>query len=231
MFTWIKDKLLAGLFVMAIAGYFLIGMCCPAEASIIDDLSNSTFSGMVMLEDRNEAMFENITIYTPEDEEVFGIPIDIIRYKIVRFGNDDMVDDLLAAGSIDKSNTFLVSYRKLDEPFPVNAGGFLYDVSRHWLGEDAPPVYLGFYMMDTGDPLYTLYGKVYLSEFIGESGNGYYAEADILLGMEDWFNRDFLDGKISLGKDTDPSGSTYIEVFLYNISGVTYGGFGGGFRF
>ena len=199
-----------------------------AQADVFDDLSNSTFSGYVMWDvdgvGKQETMFENITTFIPKDEKLFGIPFTFGRLKVTTFGNDVVIDDILLMGEIGQSDTFYLSYRKLDEPFDVNAGGILYDVARHWWGVDAPPVYLGLYMMEGGDPLYTLYGEY-------EIATGYFVGVDVLLGMENFTNRDFLDGKVWGKHNFTPEGTTYGEVFVYNISGQTYYGGGVGFSF
>jgi hypothetical protein len=209
-------------------GACMINTC---DADVLDDLSNSTFSGYVARNDLNESYIENVTILEPTFGDVFGVAVKKIQYTVTFFGNDVILDDILAIGSIGVSDTFFPSYRKLDEPFDESAYGGIYDGLRHWMGEDAPPVYLGVYFREGGNLLYTLMGQVYLNDFFGESTNGYYMKFDILMGMESALNREYLDGRVAFGKDFEPDGSSYGEVFLENRSGWSYYGAGAGFRF
>lgn len=194
----------------------------PGPRSIWDDFSNSTMSGYVV-DGQSKAIIENITIFEPEGEELFGIPLKFARFKVVSFDGINIVDELLLIGEIGQSDTFFLSYLKMDEPFDLNAAGCLYNVTQHW-DETLTPVLVGLYVMESGNLLYTLYGEYEIS-------TGYYIGADVMLGMESAGNRDFLDGKIWGKHNFEPDGSTYGEVFLYNISGSTYYGGGVGFRF
>ena len=200
----------------------VLGLTASASAGVLDDFSNSTMSGRV-IDGQAISILENISIYEPIKEELFGFPLKFARFKVVSFDGKNIVDDLLLIGEVGSSDTFFLSYRKIDEPFDVNAGGVLYNVTQHW-DDNLPPVLIGLYIMESGNLLYTLYGEV-------EIDTGYYVGADVMLGMESAMNRDFLEGKVWAKHNFEPDGSTYGEIFLYNISGSTYIGGGVGFSF
>lgn len=204
--------------------------CPPAQADIWDDFSNSTTTGYIVRGEHN-AYIQNITVFEPAGEEILGIPIKLVRLKIVSFDGVEVVDDLLALGQTGISDTFYPSYRKLDEPFDLNAGGFVYDFARHWWGEEMPPVFLGFYVMESGNPLYTLYTDIDLNQFFGESLNGYSVGCDVLVGMESWTNPDFREYEVWIIKDTDPEGNTFLKASITNIVENTTIMFGAGITF
>jgi len=188
-----------------------------------DDFHNSTLTGYI-IDGASKSIIENVTIYTPEDEKFLGIPLTFARYRIVFFDGKDMVDDLLLVGKIgQKSDTFYVSYRKIDEPFDMNTGGVLYNVTQHW-DESLPPVLLGLYIMDDGNFMYSLLGEY-------EIATGYYIGADVIMGMEDLGNRDFVDFKVWGKHNFEPDGTVFGEVFVHNIFDKTYYGGGIGFTF
>ena len=253
------------LFIGTLVVFTFLFMGTASAGTLWDEFDNSILSGYIANGGAINVI-ENITVYEPVDEELFGVPLKFARYKVLLGDGKNVIDDLLLVGEIGDSDTFYLSYRKLDEPFDVDAVGVLYNATQHW-DEDLPPVYIGVYLMepgqvgmvdengyavysDGGNPvgkgddgytlidvkdaprmftrtasiLYTLYGEY-------EIATGYFIGADILLGMETIFNRDFLDGKIWGKHNFKPDGSTYGEIFAYNIAGNTYVGGGIGYSF
>jgi len=194
-----------------------------------DDWSNSIFNGYV-IDGNAKAYIENKLMLEPEGESLFGISFKIGEWTLTSFDGKNMVDEVLLIGEIGQSDTFYLSYLKMDEPYDLNAGGVLYNVTQHW-DDNLPPVLIGVYLMESGNFLYTLRGKYYLSEIFGEATNGYSVSADMKIGMESFNNPDFRDFKFAFRKDETPDGSVYWEVFLDNIAGATYTGGGVGFSF
>jgi hypothetical protein len=212
-----------GLLVIIMA--ILLSLSCDtAEASIWDDLKNSTFAGYAVgTGEVSQAFIENVTVYTPEDENLFGVPFKYGRYKVVSFDGKDMVDDILLIGELGESDTFYLSYRRLDEPFDVNAGGILYNVSQHW-SDKLPPMIVGLYIEDDGNPLYTFFGEY-------EIDPGYFVGCDLLLWMESLTNRNAFEGEGYVKHNLDPNGNSYIKAFVTNVVTETYYGIGVGFTF
>lgn len=215
--------IIVGVLIIILLG--VVFFTSSAKADVFDDFSNETMTGYIV-DGEQVAFIENITVFEPEGEELFGIPFTLARLKVVSFDGLNIVDDLWMLGRIGsaESNTFYLSYKKLDEPFDVNAGGVAYDVSRHWLGDDAPPVYVGIHLMESGNLLYTFWGEVKIAD-------GYYLGGDVLLGMESLKNRDFVDFEFWGKHNFEPDGSTFGKIFVINIAGKTSVGGGVGFEF
>ena len=242
------------LFIGTLVVFTFLFMGTASAGTLWDEFDNSILSGYIANGGAINVI-ENITVYEPVDEELFGVPLKFARYKVLLGDGKNVIDDLLLIGEIGDSDTFYLSYRKLDEPFDVNAVGVLYNATQHW-DEGLPPVLLGVYITEPtqypwkrwdeetdpetnnmvstsalktpyrqgGNLLFTLYGEY-------EIATGYFIGADILLAMETIFTRDFLDGKIWGKHNFKPDGSTYGEVFAYNIGGNTFVGGGIGYTF
>lgn len=187
------------------------------------EFKNSIFTGYVLDGEANVAMLETISVFEPEGEELFGVPLTKARYKVVLFDGVDVVDDLLLVGNIGNSRWFKLTYRLIDEPINVNAGGVLYNASQHF-DEDLPPIYVGFYVTDNGNIMYTLEMEI-------EIDPGYFLGADVYMIMESLLNPDAREGKLWGKHNFEEDGSLYGEIFVYNIAGSTYVGGGIGFTF
>lgn len=189
-----------------------------------DDWKNTTFSGYI-IDGEQKAYLENITVFEPEGESFLGIPLTKAQLTVVSFDGTEIVDRLWLIGRIGSinSDTFYLSWFKLDEPFDINAGGVAYDITKHWDSE-LQSMIVGVHLLENGNLMYSYY-------FEWEIDTGYYLGADILLGMESAWNRDFLEGKIWGKHNFEPDGSTYGEIFVINIGGKTTVGGGVGFTF
>ena len=197
-----------------------------ARADILDDFKNSTMTGYIIGGEAT-SLVESITIFKPEKQEILGVPFTFGRYKLSLIDGKNVVDDVLLVGHIGnydpaKNNTWYLYLRKIDEPFSTGSIGILYDAARHWLGEDAPPVYIGAGVMEGGELMYSL-----LAEW--EFTPGYLVYADVYVGMESPTNRNFVEGKAGFKKNQDPEGKTYIDAFIQNVGGNSYLGVGIGY--
>jgi len=214
--------------LVMIVGIALFLRVAPAYADVLNDFHNSTMTGYIV-EGSATSLVENITIFTPTEKKVLGIPMDLMRYKIVLVDGKNVVDDVLFVGHIGsydpaKNNTWHLYLRKIDEPFNTGSTGILYDAARHWLGDKAPPVYIGVGIIEGGHLMYSLIGE-------WEFTPGYIMFADVYMTMESWTNPDAREGKFGFRKNQDPEGKTFIELSANNISGNTYIMGGVGFTF
>ncbi len=232
LFRKLPKAIQAGLIVLVIGAVGACQAICPkvVHADVSDDFSNSVMSGGILDGDA-KAIIENVFIFSPDDEYQFGKQLIWGRYKLVAFDGIDVVDDVLMLANVGVSKRFKIFGRVMDEPFDMLAGGIYYDFARHWWGDDAPPVHLGFGIMEDGNALYTMYFDYDLNRLFGESLNGYSVGGDILIGMENLTNPDWRDFKFWFQKDTDPEGLSFIQAYVYNIAGKTTGGFGAGYTF
>ena len=217
--------------LMAIMVVFLFSSAGVARASNWYDFTNSTLTGYVVTNEgvsSDDAMtvLENIAVYEPADESLFGIPMKIARHRLVMKDSKVIVDDLLLIGNVGDSDTFYLSYRD-------DCGGVLYNVGEHWF-EGLPPVLLGLYLGNSGKLGASFYGEWIIAD-------GYYIQADLILtrdkfGLNDMgVNNDeaqyMTNGKLSGVHNFKPDGSVYGEIFVMFVDNNPMYGGGIGYAF
>lgn len=200
--------------------------CPPAQADILDDLHNSTLTGYV-LDGESKAFIEHITAFEPKGEKFLGLPLTIAEYTLQSFDGKDIVDRLWMLGRIgsEKSDSFFLSYYKLDEPRDTNAYGFANDTTSQ-IETGLETLIPGVHITDGGSFFYSLRLK-------WEFSPGYYLGADFFMTTEkgDPFNPYTRDGKFFGRHNFEPDGSSYGEIFVIDYGNETTIGGGAGFTF
>ena len=211
------------LLIATLAVFLFIG---TAHAGTLwQEFDNSTLTGYIannsdMLEGDAPSVFENIAVYEPGDETMFGIPMKLARHRLVMQGDEVIVNDLMLIGSIGDSDTFYLSYRD-------DCGGVMYNVTQHW-NEKLPPILLGAYLGNGGKLGASLYGEWIIAD-------GYFIHADLMY-FRDSDNKTEpakfkANGKFAGVHNFKPDGSVYGEIFLMYVNNKPLYGGGVGYKF
>jgi len=222
----LSDRIYMTAFLVVI---FLFSFGGLASADTLwHEFTNSTLTGYIancdgVSDDDAMTVLENIAVYEPVGEEVFGIPMKLARHRLVVKDGKVIVDDLLLIGNVGDSDTFYLSYRD-------DSAGVLYNVTEHWF-EGLPPVLLGLYLGNAGKIGASIYGEWIIAD-------GYYLQADLML-VRNKFGNDvdkdiaqyITNGKIAGVHNFKPDGSVYGEIFVMFIDNNPMYGGGVGFTF
>ena len=201
------------------------------DGAFMEDVSSTAFTGVCK---DGETFIVSRNIYETDDPDIlWGFPLNYVKFEAVQLGNLNMAngyadstliwDRLVLAGKLGDSNNFYLSTVTINEPYHESGVGFIYDPD-HWFNSDEFKFRIGAYMMEGGNGMLTFEGEYVLAD-------GYWLGTDFELALEDWGNRDRLDGRLLyMGHNLKSDGSVFMEVGYRNIIEENYLYAGVGFK-